>query len=118
MGGCDRSLLLSRLLDLHLGRSIERENRMNKFQELANGIKQDQANFNDQADELLKKREELRQRGERVFARHRDHHKEVDAGLQALEAVVNDLEGSNSKNGEDSERSSETFRTGESGQKT
>lgn len=103
------SLWASKLLDLHLSRSIERLTMTSKFRELADGIKQDRQNFDDQATELLKKREELRLRGEKVFAKHREHHSEVESGLKALEEVVNDLEGSNSKNGEGSGDMSESF---------
>lgn len=84
---------------------------MNKFKELAAGIKQDRANFDQQADQLMFRREEIRQRGERVFARHRESLDDVHAGLDALEQSLNDLEGSNSKNGEGSDSSSEKFRT-------
>lgn len=80
---------------------------MNKFKELAEGIKGDLVNFNEQADELIKNREVLRLRGEKVFSQHRDNQKSVSEGLAALEEAISSLEGSNSKNGEDSERTSE-----------
>lgn len=74
---------------------------MNKFKELADAIKGDRENFDQQADELLKRREDIRRRGEVVFAKHREHQDEIAAGLDAMEAAVNDLEGSNSKNGQE-----------------
>jgi hypothetical protein len=73
-----------------------------KFRELAQGIKQDRANFDQQADELLARREAIRRRGETVFAKHRESLGEVETGLDALDQALNDLEGSNSKNGEGS----------------
>lgn len=95
------SSLLAQLLDLHLARSIGRlkgKSAMSKFSELADGIKQDRANFDAQADELLRRREDLRRRGETVFAKHRENQDTVSKGLDELEAAIADLEGSNSKN--------------------
>lgn len=83
-----------------------------KFKELADGIKRDRANFDQQADELLARREAIRRRGETAFARHRDHLSDVEQGLGAMEEAVSDLEGSNSKNGEGSDDTSESFRRG------
>lgn len=83
---------------------------MNKFRELAFGIQQDIADMNEEADELMAKREELRVRKNTIFARHREHHHEVKSGLDVLEHALNDLEGSNSKNGEGSDDSSDKFR--------
>ena len=73
-----------------------------KFKELATGVKQDMANFDQQATELLARRENIRRRGETVFARHRDNLTELEGGLDAMEEALHDLEGSNSKNGEGS----------------
>lgn len=78
-----------------------------KFRELAAGIKQDMQNFDEQATELMARREELRQRGERVFAKHRENLDDIHSGLNAMEHALNDLEGSNSKNEEGSGDSSE-----------
>jgi hypothetical protein len=75
---------------------------MNKFKELAEGIAGDMKNFNQQADELLARRESLRKRGEVVFAKHRENQSSVAEGLDAMEAAMNDLDGSNSKNVEGS----------------
>lgn len=83
---------------------------MNKFRELAAGIQQDVADMNEEADELMARREQLRVRKNTIFARHREHHDEMKSGLDVLEHALNDLEGSNSKNGEDSDGSSEKFR--------
>lgn len=83
---------------------------MNKFRELAFGIQQDIADMNEEADELMAKREELRVRKNVIFARHHEHHREVRSGLDVLEHALNDLEGSNSKNGEGSDDSSDKFR--------
>lgn len=69
-----------------------------KFKELAAGIKQDLANFDQQADELMARRETLRRRGETVFAKHREHQDGVEAGLAAIEQALSDMEGGNSKN--------------------
>lgn len=96
------SLLLAQLLDLHLTRTIDRlkgDDVMSKFTELADGIRSDLQNFDRQADELMTRREDLRQRGERVFAKHRENQDEVHKGLDELEAALRDLEGGNSKNG-------------------
>lgn len=82
---------------------------MNKFRELAAGIKQDLQNFDEQAGELMKRREDLRVRGEKVFAKHREHQDDVSAGLDALDSAISDLEGSNSKNGEGSDAMSGSF---------
>lgn len=98
-------LQMSKLLDLHLSRSIDRHNTReavtNKFRELAEGIAGDIKNFNQQADELMARREALRQRGETVFARHREHQDDVNAGLLAMERAVDELEGSNSRGNEE-----------------
>lgn len=79
-----------------------------KFKQLAADIAGDLKNFNDQADELMAKREDLRVRGERVFAKHREHQADLADGLAAMEQAVSDLEGSNSKNGEGSGDTSDT----------
>lgn len=115
------SLLLAQLLDLHLTRTIARlksdEAPMtSKFRELAEGIKGDIANFDHQADELMKRREDLRRRGETVFAKHREHQDDVASGLEALERAIAEMEGSNSKNGEGSgDSSGKSFQDGERG---
>lgn len=82
---------------------------MNKFKQLAADIAGDRKNFDEQATELMARREQIRQRGERVFAKHRENLDDVHAGLDAMDEALNDLEGSNSKNGEDSGGSSESF---------
>lgn len=87
-----------------------------KFHELATGIKGDLKNFDQQADELMARRERLRRRGETVFAKHREHLDDYEGGLAAMESALNDLEGSNSKNVEHSVDSSEKpFQGGERG---
>lgn len=73
-----------------------------KFREFAEGIKGDLKNFDQQADELMARRERLRRRGETVFSRHRETLDDYEGGLAAMESALNDLEGSNSKNGEGS----------------
>lgn len=83
-----------------------------KFRELASGIKQDLQNFDKQADELMARRERIRRRGEEVFSRHRENMDGVEGGLAAMESALNELEGSNSKNGEGSDSSSTTFPPG------
>lgn len=101
---------LGQLLDLHLERAIRRhkpEDGMSKFTELAEAIEGDLKNWDQQADELLARREKNRLRGEQVFARHRDKQGEVEAGLTRMEQAIGALEGSNSKNVEDSGDSSE-----------
>lgn len=80
-----------------------------KFEELAAGIEQDLANWDQQADELMTIRETNRKRGELVFARHRDKQSAVKAGLDRMEKALASLEGSNSKNEEGSGASSDTF---------
>lgn len=96
-----------------LTRQVERERKhMSKFRELAKAIAGDMKNFDEQADELFAKREELRLRGERVFAKHREHQAETASGLDAMEQAIKDLEGSNSKNAEGSDDSSGSFRDG------
>lgn len=112
-----RTELLAQLLDLHLSRSIDRwkaEDAMtSKFKELAEGIAGDLKNFDKQADELMAKREELRLRGEKVFAKHRESQSAVAEGLAALESALVDMEGSNSGNEQEgSGGSSETFPAG------
>lgn len=111
--------LLSQLLDLHLSRSIARlkgnDDMTSKFRELAKAIKGDLQNFDEQAEELMARREELRQRGEKVFAKHRESQDDVKSGLDAMEQALADLEGSNSKNGEGSGDSSDTFQDGKNG---
>lgn len=95
-------MLLAQLLDLHLTRTIDRlkgdDVMTNKFRELAEGIKGDIVNLNDQADQLMKRREDLRRRGETVMARHREHQDDVASGLDALERAIADMDGGNSKN--------------------
>lgn len=81
-----------------------------KFTELAKSIAGTVQNFDQQADELARKHEDLRRRGERVFARHRESLAAQETGIAALEQVVNDLEGSNS--GEGSGDSSEQSKGG------
>lgn len=99
-------MLLAQLLDLHLARTIDRlkgdDVMSSKFKELAAGIKQDLQNFDQQADELMARREDLRLRGEKVFAKHRENLTDVEGGLAAMEAALHDLEGSNSKKPEGS----------------
>lgn len=94
-------LWASKLLDLHLSRTIKRKSIMDKFTELADGIEQDLRNWDEQADELLARREKNRLRGENVFARHRDKQSSVEAGLAKMEAVLQKMEGGNSKNSEE-----------------
>jgi hypothetical protein len=107
-------LLLAQLLDLHLSRTIDRHKgritMAGKFRELAAAIKGDLKNFDDQATELMARREDLRRRGETVFAKHRENLDDVEGGLAEMEAALSELEGSNSKNGEGSGSSSESFR--------
>lgn len=87
-----------------------------KFHELAKAIKGDLQNFDQQADELLARRENIRRRGEATFAKHRERLDGVEAGLSALDEAVADLEGSNSKNGEGSDdMSGSSFQGGERG---
>lgn len=83
---------------------------MNKFKELAAGIQKDVVDMNEEADELMAQREELRVRKNTIFAKHREHHDDVKSGLDILEQALKDLEGSNSKNGEGSDVSSKQFR--------
>lgn len=93
------SSLLAQLLDLHLARAIKRlkgsDVMTSKFLELAAGIQSDLKNLNDQADELAKRREDLRKRGEAVMTKHREHQDDVAAGLTALERAIADMEGGN-----------------------
>lgn len=70
---------------------------MSKFDELAEGIEQDLKNWDQQADELMARREVNRQRGEAIFAKHRDRQSSVEAGFAKMEAALGALEGSNSK---------------------
>jgi len=98
------SLLFAQLLDLHLSRSINRwkgDDRMSKFKQLAEAIKGDLKNFDEQADDLFKERERLRTLGEDTFNRHRQHLASVREGLHAMAAVVDDVAGSNSRGNEE-----------------
>lgn len=70
---------------------------MSIFRELAAGVRGDMENFKDQAQELMAKREELRRRGELQFARYREHHQEVEIGLNEMEDALRELEGGNSR---------------------
>lgn len=105
------SELFAKLLDLHLARSIGRLKgkpmATSKFHELAAGIKGDLLNFDQQADELMRRREDLRRRGEAVMTKHRESQNALEEGIVALERAVIDMEGSNSRpNGEGSGGSS------------
>lgn len=95
---------LQRLTD----RVIEERVMTSKFKQLAADIAGDLQNFNNQADELAAKREDLRVRGEKVFAKHREHQTDLAEGIAAMEQAVADLEGSNSKNGEGSDDMSDS----------
>jgi hypothetical protein len=91
---------------------------MSKFKELAGLIRDDMKDFDQQATELMAKREQVRARAGAVFAKHHDSQNEVLAGLQAMEEALHDLEGSNGapKEGEGSaSSSSSSFRDGERG---
>lgn len=70
---------------------------MSIFKELAAGVRGDMENFKDQARELMEKREELRRRGELQFARYREHHQDVEHGLNEMEDALRELEGGNSR---------------------
>ena len=70
---------------------------MSIFKELAAGVRGDIENFKDQARELMQEREDLRRLGEQQFARYREHHKDVKAGLQEMSDALRELEGGNSK---------------------
>lgn len=85
---------------------------MSIFKELAAGVRGDMSNFKEQAQELMRKREELRLRGEKNFALFREHQAEVEAGLKEMDDALRDMEGGNSKNAEGSDVLSETFRNG------
>lgn len=114
-----KALWLSQLLDLHLTRSIEKhgkEEPMSKFKALADAVKQDLVNFDQQADELMAEREELRRAGEETFSRYREHHKNTREGLDSMRQAIADMAGSNSQGkSEGSDDSGNTFPKGERG---
>lgn len=87
---------------------------MSIFKELASGIRSDVENFKDQARELMEKREELRRRGELQFAKYREHHEDVEAGLKEMEDAIREIEGGNSKGSKEATGSTadRTFRPG------
>lgn len=87
---------------------------MSIFKELAEGVRGDMANFKEQAQELMAKREELRRRGETQFAKFREHHKDVEDGLKEMDNALRELEGGNSKGSQEATGTTaeRTFRPG------
>lgn len=85
---------------------------MSIFKELAEGVRGDMANFKEQAQELMAKREELRRRGELQFAKFREHHQDVEAGLKEMDDALRELEGGNSKAAVGETTADRTFRPG------
>lgn len=118
------AVLLSQLLDLHLSRCITRYRTptMSKFKALADAVRGDMENLNQQADELFAERELLRRSGEEIMSRYREHHKETREGLDAMRQAIADLSGSNSQGNVEGERKEgstvlqNTFPGGERGQ--
>lgn len=105
----DSSVLLSKLLDLHLSRSIERHKRplpptreavMRKFLELADNIEKDLIELDKDADELEARRKLVKERARgAVNAQHRIQDR-IEEGLRAMEAVASTVERSNSQGNE------------------
>lgn len=98
------ALLLSKLLDLHLSRSIEKfeEGTLSgKLKELAQRMRDTRKQWDDEADRLLQGMDKIEARGRAAFA---GQHAALDAaqkGFAEMEEAIRDLEGSNSQGNEE-----------------
>lgn len=81
-----------------------REPNMSKFLELADDIKKDLADWDEQADELQALRRKNKDKGDELFAGHRNVQEQVAEGFAKMEAVLHDMGGSNSRKASDAEK--------------
>lgn len=84
---------------------------MSKFKVLAGLIRDDLKDFDDQATELMAKRNAVRARAGEVFSKHHESLDEVGAGLRAMEDALHDLEGSNGAPNDEQEGSAASSTT-------
>lgn len=123
------AVLMSKLLDLHLSRAIEKHKRplpptreavMRKFFQLAEDIETDLRELDADADALQERRKAVKERARQaVNAQHRVQDR-IEEGLKAMEAVVESLERTNSQGNEErlaegGGNSAETFQPGTPG---
>lgn len=87
----DRSLLLSQLLDLHLSRTIEREylkdHVMRKFVQLAEDIESDLKGLDRDADDLERRRLEVKEAARTVVNDHHRIQDRIEEGIAAMRRV-------------------------------
>ena len=107
-----KHILLAKLLDLHLTRTIARERRkdqvMSKFLELADNIEADLKEMDVEADTLNEKRLANKEAARLIFNSHHAAQDRVRDGLARMAAVTKDLSGSNSNRGETEGKKEET----------
>lgn len=100
---CNKAIELSKLLDLHLSRSIgkfEGGTMSGKLKELAERMRETRRQWDDQADQLLAGMDKLEARGRAAFEGHAAALSAAEAGFKEMEAAVRELEGSNSQGNE------------------
>lgn len=101
----DRCSLLSQLLDLHLSRTIDRlkgEDMPSKLQIAAQMVAERKKALDDRAQALIDKMPAFDSRANKAFEPHEGFLATAETDFKAMEDMLRDMEGGNSKNEEGS----------------
>lgn len=117
------AVLLSQLLDLHLTRTIDRaakrdEAEMSKFLQLADDIEADLKHLDQRADDLAMIRRRNRERADEILDQHEDAQNRVAEGMRRMDAVLNDMGGSNSRKLTEAEKAALAAKDGKTNEGT
>jgi hypothetical protein len=115
-----KPVLIAKLLDLHLSRSIERlkaEDMASKMQIAAQMVADRKKALDERAQALIDKMPAFDSRANQAFEKHEGVMTSAEEDFKAMEEMLHDMEGSNSKNSQEGsgDTSESSFQRGEKG---